>query len=533
MGKKNGYFQLEIREHGTFLRMIPPVEGGERINVAEAAAYLSREKITTFDVREMNAAILKMQDKPVDILVTSDKIIPASESLAVEISGDKMTVTGRFYPPSTDGRLLDKEGIISDLVIAGVKAGVDEKAIQDFLVNREYCKDYILAKGIEPVQGKDAQITYHFNTETSLKPTVNEDGTVDFHNLNNIARVRAGEVLATLTREDLGHPGINVRGEVIKPREVKRLNLKYGRNIRITEDKLQIITEVNGHASLIDDKVFVSNVYEVEDVDASTGDINYDGNVLVKGNVRSGYTIIAKGNIEVNGVIEGAVLRADGDILLKRGIQGMGKADVECQGNLVAKFIENAKVVAGGFIQTDSIMHSRVSAKGEIEISGKKGFVTGGLVRSAKMISAKNIGSPMGTDTVLEVGVDPLMKEHYQTLQTEIREAEKVLNTSKPVLNAFGKKMGLGEKFSKEQLQKLQELQKTVSENEQKIIANVKEMEGIEELIKAETNACIKAQGFVYPGVKLVISDASLYIRENLTFCRFVREKGEIKGYTL
>ena len=127
----------------------------------------------------------------------------------------------------------------------------------------------------------------------------------------------------------------------------------------------------------MDDKVFVSNIYEVEDVDASTGDINYDGNVLVKGNVRSGYTIIAKGNIEVNGVIEGAVLRTDGDILLKRGIQGMGKADVECEGNLVAKFIENARVVAGGFIQADSIMHSKVSAKGEIEISGKKGFVTG------------------------------------------------------------------------------------------------------------------------------------------------------------
>lgn len=533
MGMKNGYFELVIQEHGTFLRLIPPIEDGEKISAAEVASYLNKEKITGFDIRAINAAISKMTDKPVDILVTSGKIIPASESLAVEISDDKMMVTGRFYPPSTDGKMLDKDGIIADLALAGVKAGVDAKAIEEFLKNREYCKSYVLARGIEPVQGKDAEITYHFNTETSLKPTVNEDGTVDFHNLNNIARVNAGDVLATLTKEDLGHPGINVCGEVIKPREVKRLKLKYGRNIQITEDKLQIITEVNGHASLVEDKVFVSNIYEVQDVDASTGDINYDGNVLVKGNVRSGYSIIAKGNIEVNGVIEGAVLRADGDILLKRGIQGMGKADVECEGNLVAKFIENARVVAGGFIQTDSIMHSKVSAKGEIEISGKKGFVTGGVVRSAKMISAKNIGSPMGTDTVLEVGVDPVMKEHYQTLQTEIKESEKILNTSKPVLNAFGKKMGLGEKFSKEQLQKLQELQKTVSENEQRIISNVKEMEEIEGLIKAETNACIKAQGFVYPGVKIVISDASLFVRENLTFCRFVREKGEIKGYTL
>ena len=93
--------------------------------------------------------------------------------------------------------------------------------------------------------------------------------------------------------------------------------------------------------------------------------------------------------------------------------------------------------------------------------------------------------------------------------------------------------MGLGEKFTKEQMEKIQELQKTVTENEQKITQNLKEIEEIEGLLSTETNACIKAKGFVYPGVKIVISDAMLYIRENLTFCRFVREKGEIKGYTL
>lgn len=533
MGKRNGYFQLVIREHGTFLRLIPPVENGERIDISEVISYLSKIKIGAIDAKEINAAIIKLTNQPIDILLTSDKMIPKSESVQIAISEDKMTATVRFYPPSTDGEMLDKKGMLSDLSLAGIKAGVDENVMDKLLESHEYCKNYVLARGIEPVQGKDASITYHFNTELSLKPTVNEDGSVDFHNLNNMARINEGEVLATLTKEELGHPGINVCGEVIKPREVKKAKLKHGHNITLTEDGLQLISQVNGHASLVEDKVFVSNIYEVEDVDASTGDINYEGNVLVKGNVRSGYSITAKGNIEVNGVIEGSYLRAEGDILLKRGIQGMGKADVECEGNLVAKFIENAKVVAGGFIQTESIMHSHVAAKGEIEVNGKKGFVTGGVIRSAKYIEAKNIGSPMGTDTVLEVGVDPVMKEHYQELHTEIKEANKILSASRPVLNAYGKKMGLGEKFTKEQMEKLQELQKTVTENEQKVAQSLKEIEEIEGLLNTETSACIKARGFVYPGVKIVISDAMLYIRENLTYCRFVREKGEIKGYTL
>lgn len=533
MGKKNGYFQLIIQENGTFLRVFPPEEGGAKVTTAEVTAYLTKEKITTFDIKEVNAAIVNQKDTPVDLLVTAAQIIPVSESLVIKISEDKMSVNGRFYPPSTNGRMLDKQGIISDMALVGIKAGVQEEAVDAFLKERSYCTDYTIAKGIPPVQGKDAVIEYHFNTETSMKPTIHEDGTVDYHELNNIARVSEGQVLATLTKEDKGQPGLNVCGEVIRPREVKRLYLSGGHNITLTEDRLQLISNVNGHASLVGDKVFVSNIYEVQDVDASTGDINYDGNVVVKGNVRSGYAITAKGNIEVSGVIEGAVLKADGNILLKRGIQGMGRADIQCEGNLIAKFIENAKVVAGGFVQTESIMHSHVLAKGEIEVSGKKGFITGGNIRSAKTIEAKNIGSPMGTETILEVGVDPLVKEKYQTLQNEIREAERVLATSKPVLTAFGKKMGLGEKFTKEQLLKVQELQKVVSENEQKITNNVTEMEAMEELIKAETNAYIKARGNVYPGVKIMISDSALFVRENLGFCKFVREKGEIKGYTL
>ena len=32
---------------------------------------------------------------------------------------------------------------------------------------------------------------------------------------------------------------------------------------------------------------------------------------------------------------------------------------------------ENAKVEAGGFVRTDAVLHSKVSAKGDIEVDGK------------------------------------------------------------------------------------------------------------------------------------------------------------------
>lgn len=75
----------------------------------------------------------------------------------------------------------------------------------------------------------------------------------------------------------------------------KVLFLKYGRNISINEDKTEIVSDVDGDVVLTDDTVFVEDTYTVAaDVDVSTGNIEYDGNVLVNGTVKSGFSVKAK-----------------------------------------------------------------------------------------------------------------------------------------------------------------------------------------------------------------------------------------------
>lgn len=532
MAGKNGYFQLHSKDSGTYLKLIPQVGDGEPINFKEVVEYLTKRQIEGVKINELNDVIRSLRAER-EVLISPIPVSPQREWLEIKMPEDKMQAIGRFYPPFVGAQKIDLNEVVSILASYGIKNGIKKENIEEFLKDREYCRDYILAEGNPPVQGSDAEIVYHFSTDLTVKPQMNEDGSVDYHNLNNIAKTTKGSVLATLVKEVPGKAGMNVMGEPIKPREVKKGKLKFGRNIQLSEDKTKIISEVDGHVTLVEDKVFVSNIYEVENVDNSTGDIIYEGTVLVKGNVGSNFSIIAKGNIEVNGVVESAVLKADGDITLKRGIQGMGKGRLEAKGNIIAKFIENATVTCGGFIQTGAIMHSKVSAKGEIEISGKKGFVTGGIVRSTTMISAKTIGSPMGTETVLEVGVDPVMKERHQELQQKIREAEKILASGRPVLNAFGKKLGNGEKFTKDQMQNLQQLSKKCKEAETLIVDSCREMQEIEEAFSNETQACIKASETVYTGVKIVISDVSFFVRENMTFCRFVKKQGEVSHGTM
>lgn len=55
-----------------------------------------------------------------------------------------------------------------------------------------------------PVEGKDARLVYNFNTEIKAKPTINENGTVDFHHLDMINHIKEGDVVAEIIPEDTG-----------------------------------------------------------------------------------------------------------------------------------------------------------------------------------------------------------------------------------------------------------------------------------------------------------------------------------------
>ena len=528
MGNKNGYFQLLVEEAKTSLKMYPPEGEGEPFPLGDLFGYLDRLKIT-YDMLEIKQHYDSLEDEPVIMPLRRAYHYEEREMMILTISEDKMSVTARFMAPSDKGEKMDATEIVSDLLHKGIKAGVKKEVIENFLIEREYCKDYLIAEGKPATRGEDARIEYYFNTDLSMKPAENEDGSVDFRNLNNICPVEEGELLARLYKEKPGQAGFNVFGERIRPADVKRRRLQFSNNVSRNEDKTELYSMVNGHVSLVGNQVFVSNVYDVEDVGNATGNIDYDGTVNIKGNVNSGFVVHAKGDIVVGGVVEGAELKAEGEIILKRGIQGGGRAKVNAKGNIVAKFIEGATVSAEGYIRTESILLSNVSAKGDIEISGRKGFVTGGTVRSLSMITVKTIGSETGGSTRLEVGIDPVLKERFSTLEKEIADIDDQMTKVYPVLVAFGKRIGKGEKLEEGKVAQMRALTKTYSEMEASIKKKRNEYEEIREHLKMDANACIKVTGIVYPGANISISDVSMTIKSRDQYCRFVKEGGEVR----
>lgn len=526
---KNGYFQLACDDSSVWFEVHLPEDGGKMFDTDDVVKYLDAISFSEYDLQSLDAYI-KGMDFSQRYLLSDQTMIPESEKCIVTILPNGERALARFYPPTTEGKALTEEDIISDLQFAGIRHGIKKKAIQHFLENREYCRDYIVAEATAPIQGKSASVEYFFDLNTTAKPKLNEDGSVDFHQLGNIKAVQEGDKLATLTPADRGRAGISVTGKPLPPKKVNNRYLKYGRNIRISADHCNIYSKVAGHVTLVDDMVMVSNVYEVPaNVDPSTGDIDYKGTVQVTGNVNTGYTIKAEGDIIVNGVVEGATLISGGNIVLKRGMQGMERGKLQAAGNITAKFLENCKVECEGSLKADAILHSEVRCKDAIEVLGRKGLINGGSVMTYADIHATALGSTMGAATRIEVLSDREQMKQLGEVKEKIEDLEQSLAKIDKLASAVRNQMLSQQELLPEQVEAVKKatISKPVLVKELKTMRH--EREALLAMIEKNRNSCIRVEDVVYSGVTIVVKDVMKIQSDKISHCRFVRDGADIR----
>ncbi len=528
---KNGFFQLIHKVDGTYMKLIPPEDGGEKLSMKELMAFLNERGID-FDVTALNKELAELDSEKI-IWLSSMNFHPFRESYSLRVTEDRMMAVVRFYAPSLGAEEMTPEELMADLRAKKIRSGICSQNIMDYFQDRAYCTDVVVAQGRPYQVGQDAEIEYMFPTERKAKPMLREDGSVDFHVLNMICPCKEGDLLARLKPAVPGKSGMNVYGEELKAPPVNEEKLKYGRHIGLSEDKLEIHSQINGNVALIGGEVFVSELLELENVDVSTGNIDYDGGIRINGNIFSGYSVRATGDIEVKGVVEGALVESGGNISIARGMNGMSKGTLTAKGNIISKFLENVEVSAGGFVVTEAILHSKVRAGTEIQVTGKKGFIVGGHVAASNKISVKTLGSHMGASTIVEVGVNPELKKRQAELLKEMHELRKTLAGIEPILTAALQKKRNHIPMSQEQLKNIGQLVEARQEKKERLIRISTELEDMDEILAESGNPVVEVEDEVYPGTKICILDVSMMVKGVTKFCRFVREAGDVKMMAL
>ncbi len=520
----NGYFQLQINDKGTFLVIHAPSDGGRPVTMLEVEQYLKKKNLPYSGTLVRNA-INSNSEEPIKLQNTP--YYKVNEETALHMSEDRMSVIARLYP-AAGGTAVTLEEIKNDIENQGYKAEFDVESVENFLKDRKFCTDFVVGHGVPPEESVDGYVEYFFNTDLSVKPAQNEDGSVDFFNLKTVCECREGDLLARLHPAKQGGFGIDVTGEHIMSRQVENVQLLFGKNVKVNPERTELTAMCSGHVRLTEGMVIVSDVYEVKDVDTSTGNIDYDGNLLINGNVHEGFTVKASGDIEIKGVVEGAVVEAGGTISVARGINGRGEGRVVAGVNLISKYIENATVEAGNYVQTEIIINSVVTAGTTITVEGKKGFITGGPIRARQSIKAKTIGSDMGVSTTLEVGIDPKKKERLGAIQKENIDINKQLQQMQPILLSVKQKLAAGVKLQPDQALNMKKLSDLYGELTKKLQENAKEQLALEEEMDSGTDAFIEVQDYAYQGTHIEISGSSLVLKSTYHYCKFISEHGEV-----
>lgn len=394
-------YQLFKGEDGIYLLVKKCSVGTRPIRIEDLYNELAQRNIS-YDKNMIYSCFTAANEEKVKIADLVENQI-YSVILALELESDKMKAILKVYP-SLDNSTLELKDLQEFLKQNGIKAGIKNELFSEILKqsNLTY-QERVIAEGINSVDGVDAKLNFLFQKEgKELKPMELDDGSVDYYNLNLIDIVKPGMTLVEKRPPQEGRNGQNVLGEEIMAKPGKDLKLPSGINTEINEDNTKLTAKVEGYVSFVNNKVNVYPNFEVKgDVDFNTGNIDFPGNVTIKGNVNSTFSVNAKGNVEIFGNLAGFV-SASGNLTVKKGIV-QGKAKVE--GDIIVRYIENGIAISNSdIIVGEVIMHSTVKARNRISVSGKKGLIVGGNISAGKEITAKNIGTLMGTKTILEVG---------------------------------------------------------------------------------------------------------------------------------
>ncbi len=261
-----------------------------------------------------------------------------------------------------------QDAILRITTSANIQVEEISRALKQAGKSKQRQKDVVIAKGVPPVQGKNAQLILKENEEEEE----NTDS-IDYREINTFTTVKENEIVGRLFPPTQGKSGKDIFGREILPPSGSNLNYTAGENVQAAtktdtaeafyesgyiskqelsdySDEQMEITEFVALASGIlrvkENTISIEELLEIKgNVDYSTGNIRLEkGSVKIKGTILSGFIVSAPGDIFVSQTIEDAQVEAGNNLEVKGGIVAGDWGKVNAKGNINAHYIENAHI---------------------------------------------------------------------------------------------------------------------------------------------------------------------------------------------
>ena len=442
--------------------------------------------------------------------------------ISVLVSDDKMKAD-LFLSEVEDPTIYDVDSIIDymkerEKIIMGVKPSI----IMNMINERIYEKMVTVAFGCPTVEGENGHYDFKFNTTPSKKPKLLEDGSVDYYNLSLIETVGEGQLVAEYIPKTEGTNGWDIFGKTLLAAKTIEIAPLRGKGFKVSEDGKKYYALFNGKIELNMNIMNISPTYVIPgDVDLSTGNIDFRGDLEIMGSIKAGMIVKATGNITVNKLVEAAHVEAGKDVLVRGGILGGGKAVIQAGNNIYGLFIENATIKANNAIQADSIVNCDVTAYSDINILGRTSAIVGGHLRANRTIRTRKIGSEVGVTTEVVVGIEPEAKATYNKMMAELEEMQEELEKIEKTIELLAHKPDADENL------RIQ-LVRTKIEHSAELSKKKELCTELKKRIEIGKYAEIVAEEVVYPGAVIKIDGIMTHVEDEYREIMFIRKCDKI-----
>ncbi|KNZ42641.1 FapA family protein [Acetobacterium bakii] len=317
-----------------------------------------------------------------------------------------------------------KEQLMEALREKKICDGINKEAVFNLAQRPIFNMKINVAKGQNPIAGENGRVDYLVKRDSEYHPEYEEDGVVDYKNLNYFQMAVADQVLCVITKPTAGIPGKNILGELLVAEKGKDPVFSVGENTALNADETKIVATCDGMVRFANNTVSIKKILHIhKNVDIFTGNLDFSGDITIDGDVGMGFSVKSGGTITIKGVLEDAHIEAAGNLFISNGINGSGRRIIKVGKDLRCKYIEDAVLDVKGNITADYIIDSKITCMGDITLAGSKELINGGEIHLAGNLFAKEIGSERERPTKIKIlGTNSVDTPAIEALEKEIED---------------------------------------------------------------------------------------------------------------